>query len=491
MEKSDPVQNRFVIIIGIPEYLDDVKRLPYSANDACGLYTVLKNCGYSEEKMFLLTDRKDKTGIIYNPPTLVNIFDVINKVVHMVKPTDSIFFYFSGYGVDIFKRPYLLASDSQLDYLLSTAIDLSYLLNLLKKSRAQNILHMLDICRSHFAENRTLQSKMTFDFQDFLMTPLTGQATLCACSANEYAHESSEYKQGIFSYYLNKAIEQGVGLQEKIITLEQVVDYVKQNVLEWTFKRKLKQTPCYVSSLPEDFILSKITNTKNAVDIVHPKNRFSHSEPEYIQVDMEPDTDYAAPQNFPPTRKTEIHTFYDKKILNKRPPVKNGVNQFEQIYELFLKSIDSYIHDFSHPVITIYRTDPVDLKVLSYFIYHEFLHIIQHTKIPETIRESRAIQIYFKNAESNGPETSLYVNVVRFASFYWIWYCLPFETLRMQGEFLPLNPLKTDFIALRPPILYNSEKLNQIVSDIFRDCTNTLIDWTHQLHQYQFRKYRK
>ncbi|MBN2413576.1 caspase family protein [candidate division KSB1 bacterium] len=488
METSDPVQNRFVIIIGISEYTDDVKWLPYAANDACRFYTVLKNCGYSEEKMFLLTERKESTGIIYNPPTLNNIFDVIHKVVHVARPTDTIFFYFAGYGIDIFKRPYLLASDSQLDYLLNTAIDLFSLFNLLKQSRAQNILYLLDICRSHFAENRTLQSKLTFEFQDFLTTLPDGQATFCACSANEYAHESSEYKQGIFSYYLNKAIEEGVGIQNEFITLEQVVDYVKQHVLEWTYKRKLKQTPFYSSNLPEDFILSKNTNKKTAIDVIHQKNNFIHSGPEYIQVDMEQDTDYVSTLNSATSRKTEIHTFYDKKILNKKPPVKNGIIQFKKIYELFLKSIDSYIRDFSHPVITIYRTDPVELKVLSNFIYQEFKDFIHHSKIHETIRESRAIQIYFKNAESNEPETSLYVNVVRFASFYWIWYCLPFETLRIQGDFLPLNPLKTDFIALRPPILFNSEKLNLIVSDIFRDCTNTLIDWTQQLHQFQFRK---
>ncbi len=487
MKKSNPSQNRFVIIIGIPEYQDDVKRLPYAANDACRFYTVLKNCGYSEEKMFLLTDRIDNTSIIYNSPTYKNIFDVIRNVVYEARPQDMILFYFAGYAVDIFKRPYLLASDSQLDSLLSTAIDLSFLFNSLKQAKAQNILHILDICRSHFAENRTLQSKMTFEFQNFLMTPSVGQATFCSCSANEYAHESSEYKQGFFSYYLNKAIEQGVGLQDDFITLEQVVDYVKQNVLEWTYKRKLKQTPFYISNLPETLILCKNTNKRQSIDIVHKKNNFKKPEPDYIQTDIEQETDYDSTFNSAASRKAEINTFYDKKIFNKRPPAKFDVNQFEQIYELFLKSIDSYIRDFSHPVITIYRTEPVELKILSNFIYQEFIQFNNNTNINETIKESRAIQIFFKNAESNEPETSLYINIVRFSNFYWIWYCLPFETLRMQGDFLPLNPLKTDFISLRPPFLYNSEKLNLVVSDIFRDCTDTLIDWTQQLHQYQFR----
>jgi len=371
-------QNRYVILIGIPEYHDDIKRLPYAANDAYRLYTVLKNCGYVEDKMYLLTQDIDNHSIIFNPPTLKNIFNVIHLVVKEARPSDIILFYYAGYGVDIFKHPYLLTQDTQLDFLLSTAIDLSDLFNSLKQAKAQRIIRILDICRSHFAENRTLNSKMTSEFQEFLTLSANGHATFCSCSANEFAHESVEYKQGIFSYYLNNALEQGVGIQDEFITLDQVVEYVKNNVMEWTYKRKLKQTPFYISKLPDTLILCKNVNRSQAVDFVHKAHNFRKSVPDYIQTDIEQETDFDTAVNSISNRQAEINTFYNKKILNKRLPHKVNVNQFDEIYELLLKSIDSYIRDFSHPVITIYRTEPVELKILSYFINQEFEQFINN-----------------------------------------------------------------------------------------------------------------
>ncbi|MHA1280793.1 MAG: hypothetical protein ACTSQ8_26900, partial [Candidatus Helarchaeota archaeon] len=104
------------------------------------------------------------------------------------------------------------------------------------------------------------------------------------------------------------------------------------------------------------------------------------------------------------------------------------------------------------------------MTVLSYFINQVFEQFINNININEPIKDTKAIQIFFKNAESNAPETSLYLNIVQFSNFYWIWYCLPFETLRMQGDFVPSNPLKIDYISLRPPFIYNTEKLNLLIS---------------------------
>lgn len=479
--------NNFTVIIGISDYQDDIKNLPYAANDAIRFYKALKKCGYSDKRIHLLTSRPVDNSVIYDIPTRNNIIKVFTKIASESHADDLVLVYIACYGVDIFERPYLLAQDTQLDYLISTSVDLSELIKLLKQSRARVKLQLFDICRSHFAPGRQLISRMTAGFLNMLMQSEPGWATFCSCSQNEYANESPEYKQGIFSYYLNNALEQGVGLNDKMLTLDQAIDYVQNNVVDWAYKRRLKQNPVFSSNLSGSLVLSINSGREQEPDLLPYKYRFFDnsaipSQPDIQESEAEPEP-APAPVSVPHPAQ-EITSFYDKRSFIRKAPASIINHSFENTCQRFFKSIDSYIRDFSHPYITIYRTEPVELKILSYFINQEFIKFLDERNSGETVQESIAIQIFFKNAEQNAPVSSLYINFVNFTNYYWLWYCLPFETIRMYGEFLPTNPMKINYMPLRPPNMLSAEMITRIVSDVFRDCTETIIDWTRQLNSY-------
>jgi len=477
--------NHFTVIIGISEYQDDIKNLPNAANDAMRLYNALKKCGYSESKIHLLATPPGEKNALFTIPTRTNILNVFNKIANESKAEDLVLVYIASYGVDIFNRPYLLAQDTQLDYLLSTSVDLSELMKLLSMSRARLKLQLYDICRSHFAPGRQLISRMSANFLNIIMPSENGYATFCSCSQNEYANESPEYKQGIFSYYLNNALENGVGLNDRNLTLDQIVDYVQNNVMEWTYKRKLKQTPVFNANLPDSMILSINSGKEPASDMMPYKYRFINNPVNQMQAtpDTAPEAD--AGDSAAPLPPQEITSFYNKRTFIRKAPVPVENFSFENTWLRLLKSIDSYIRDFSHPFITIYRTEPVELKILSYFINQEYEKYLREHNNGLTATESIAVQIFFKNIESNAPVSSLYINFVNFSSHYWLWYCLPFETLRMYGDFLPTNPMKINYLALRPSNMFTTETIIRHISDVFRDCTETIIDWTRQLNKFQ------
>ncbi len=468
------LHNKYAILIGVPAYSDSIKPLSYAFNDAYRMSAVLKEGGYSFKKVFLLSTQDKGSEHIYASPTRENILSVVKRVAELAQEGDSILLYFSGHAVDIFGRPYLIASDTQLDYLLSSAVAISEIYDLLKKSKCDQVFRIFDVCRTHFAQGRTLISKMTENNLAGFTEIFPGHATFISCSPGEYANESIFHKQGVFSYYLNNALS-GLVEKEGNIFWDLVADYVKINVNDWCRDNGQQQTPVVKSSFNNPVVVclapyKEKQQVKPNIDV----KKDIESE---IKTDIDKnDTMMVNSHN--------VNALYHKNQI--KPVVRSKkqvtANTFENALKVLLESTDGFIKDFSNPAISVFRTEPVTLSIMSYFVNTEFQKFLEINNPDFNIEQSKALQIFFKNSMSNVPHTSLYINLVKFPQYYWVWYCLPFETLRSEGDFVPANPLKIDYFSLREPQIYDPVKIGKIISDIFRDCTETIIQWTKELN---------
>ena len=458
---------KYAILIGVSEYQDSIQSLPYVYNDVYRMAGLFRNNGFSNKRIYVLGNFPNQIDPFIKKPFKDSIMSVIKFVAANARTDDLIFLYVGGHIVDIFSRPYLITTDSKLDFLLNTTLGLQELLEPIEKSRCQNIIKIFDVCRQHFARGRSLTSHMTDATIELLTRPITGHATLVSCSPGNYALESPEFKQGICSYFVNNALSGLCTNNDGPVTWELLSQYVVRQMRDWCSLNHAKQIPIVHSEYygPEIFLRD---NADTLVD-EKPVSADDQQDPEKIP----------EPAPNPIYIQTLYHKDHIKPIhrTKSRPVEKN----FDQALKLLLKATDSFIRDFSHPSISVFRTEPVKLNILSYFVNQEFETFLQKMDT-EAIEHSMALQIFFRHSLAYAPQTALYLNLVKFGDYYWIWYCLPFETLRTSGQFTPENPIKTDMIAMRTPQFFDEIKLERYISDIFRDCTETIIDWVRQLH---------
>jgi len=94
-DKNPTVQTKKIaIIIGINYYNDNKISLKGPAYDSQNIIKLLiDNYNYKKENIYILTD------YTILKPTFQNIINLFNKIIHIIKPYDTLFFYFSGHGI--------------------------------------------------------------------------------------------------------------------------------------------------------------------------------------------------------------------------------------------------------------------------------------------------------------------------------------------------------------------------------------------------------
>jgi WD40 repeat protein len=98
LRRSDGVQDRRALVIGVSEYEDKALRLPFCVADATRLEAVLKNRGYQ------VTALHDPSSAAVEP--------ALRALVDGADEDDLLLFYFSGHGTLVDNRPYLVLADT-------------------------------------------------------------------------------------------------------------------------------------------------------------------------------------------------------------------------------------------------------------------------------------------------------------------------------------------------------------------------------------------
>ncbi|MEH2350157.1 MAG: SUMF1/EgtB/PvdO family nonheme iron enzyme [Nostoc sp.] len=233
----------WAIAIGINQY-DYLQPLNYAKQDALLMQEFLGNEAGFERIYFFSDDSPDIDGKPTRP-NRANLLRVLRQLFE--KPFmgggDNFWFFFSGHGMRHAGRDYLMPCDGDPEDVESTAIAINVVTERLRRCGADNVVLILDACRSLGTRAGEGIGRQTAE-----EARQQGVISIFSCSPQEYSYEIEALQQGAFT----TALLEGLGIRGKCATVERLDQYLKFRVPELVRQHKnTNQTP-YVIAEPVD-----------------------------------------------------------------------------------------------------------------------------------------------------------------------------------------------------------------------------------------------
>ncbi|QLE49370.1 peptidase C14 [Nostoc sp. C057] len=233
----------WAIAIGINQY-DYLQPLNYAKRDALLMQEFLGNeAGF--ERIFFFSDDSPPVDGKSTRPTRTNLLRVLRQLFDnpFMGAGDNFWFFFSGHGIRYADRDYLMPCDGDPEDVESTAIAINVVTERLRRCGADNVVLILDACRSLGTRAGEGIGRQTAE-----EARQQGVISIFSCSPEEYSYEIEALQQGAFT----TALLEGLGIQGKCATVERLDQYLKFRVPELVRQHKnTKQTP-YVIAEPLD-----------------------------------------------------------------------------------------------------------------------------------------------------------------------------------------------------------------------------------------------
>ena len=259
----------WAIAIGINQY-DNLQPLSYAQQDAAAMRDYFLNeAGF--EQVYYFAEDAPAIELDYGPPfkplptfaKLERFLDIRFENQDFLGSGDNFWFFFAGHGKRHNNRDYLLPSDVNPRNLERTAIAITTLTENLRRSGADNVILLLDACRSQDEGDR--------DGEGIGIEKQRGVVTLFSCSPNERSYEIDQLQHGSFTHTLLQGLRiQGEG---NCATVERLDQHLRYQVPEVNRRyKKPHQTPYtnaepiakrHLILLPKNATLADVTILKN------------------------------------------------------------------------------------------------------------------------------------------------------------------------------------------------------------------------------------
>ena len=251
----------FAVVIGIDEYVhDSIPKLRYAVADAKLFAQALQDVIHvpKEQVILMTSDSVDETL----QPKVTNVAFRLGGLQSLVKPDDTIIFYFAGHGLSMDTDSYLLtqeADNRNAATLKFSALRGSDLTDLLRAAQPARVIVVVDACR-----NNPTKPTAALSFTYPTLGAATGKresATLFSCSVGERSWEWDERKHGFFTYYLVQGLRKEAADSEGQVTLGNLHTYLGQEVPKsCKLLTSAIQTPTftYQGPGPESWVLAHI-----------------------------------------------------------------------------------------------------------------------------------------------------------------------------------------------------------------------------------------
>lgn len=224
----------YLVSLGVSDYANDELDLQYAAKDARDIAAAVKECSYLEPRILNLTDDEVADA---------GVLEKVRAFLADSRPDDTIIFYIAGHGMLDERLEYYYAPHRfDVDNIKQTGISMNAITACLQSTASQNRLLLLDTCHSGSvgeaemdqlaasgvqlphgvraianrgmkvkktagAENVDTSSKKRYIEEFFSRnSSARGIAVLSAASGSQFAQESSEWKNGLFTATLIDAI---------------------------------------------------------------------------------------------------------------------------------------------------------------------------------------------------------------------------------------------------------------------------------------------
>ncbi len=236
-EANSVVADKWAVVVGISQFKDPKWNLLYADKDAKDFAKFLTTeCNFAPDHVKVLTNAEATREKILTQ--LGAQFLPAN-----VKPGDLVVIYFASHGTgadqDVAKKNFLVAYDTDPTNPFASGIEIQDLARTIKRRiNADRILIVLDTCHAGAAEPGAKSLGPTlpkFDFKDLAQG--TGQLIVGSAAANQTAHDSLRYNNGVFTRHFMDGLR-------KYGKFAEAFNYTKQKVEEETVTDfRQRQTP--------------------------------------------------------------------------------------------------------------------------------------------------------------------------------------------------------------------------------------------------------
>ena len=229
----------WAITIGINGY-HYLQRLNYAMKDADAVRQFFSE-GLGFHQVYHFTDKSAPIDQEFGPalvsqPTTTTLRRFLRTRFEepFLRDGDNLWFFFAGHGIRHENRDYLMPLDGDRGDLENSAIPLHYVSERLRRSGADNVILLIDACRSDKEGRR--------DGFGFGAEKHQGVITIFSCSPEEPAYEIEELQQGAFTHALLESLRlQGEG---NCATVERLYQRLRYTVPQLTLQyKRVLQTP--------------------------------------------------------------------------------------------------------------------------------------------------------------------------------------------------------------------------------------------------------
>ncbi len=241
-------KNVYALIVGVSEYSESDLQLKYADHDADVMYAVLVET--------FPGNRNNIKTLKNSEATEFAIKSGLRDLVSKSKEGDLVIFYFSGHGdahdqLVEGKKGYFLSYDASGDrvYELGGAVPFDFVNNALKRITSTNKADawiMTDACHS----GNVIDSVGSIHTMASLNQLFLNTTKFISCAAKEKSFENDSIEQGVFTYFLVKALAGEADTDERtgVLTADEINSYMRKHVRLFT---EGKQTPTIKNS--DDF----------------------------------------------------------------------------------------------------------------------------------------------------------------------------------------------------------------------------------------------
>ncbi len=200
------MKHHVCITIGINQY-QFLQPLSYAQRDAEMIQDCLiTKAGFSGDKSLLMSDTSPHLWGIPTIPERENILDWVEGICQeQLTPEDTLWFFFSGYGISYDGKDYLLPIDGNPSNIEATGIPVQLIYERLNQAPAETVIVLLDINRSQGARTGKILGADLIAIAKELEIP-----TILSCRCpDQMSRETSALRQGFFTSSLLESLRTG------------------------------------------------------------------------------------------------------------------------------------------------------------------------------------------------------------------------------------------------------------------------------------------
>ncbi len=244
-DEATPTQ--WAVLIGVTEHKESSRfNLRFTDEDVRLMREVLfDHAGIPLKNMLVLSIERNALE-----PTKQNMIEAVREFLKKPGPNDRVFVYFSGHGVIEAGETYLVPSDFESDRIAETAVPAATLRDILNGCRAETKFFVLDCCHAAGTKSLSTAPSSSAIAKGLDIEGVKGCFVLASCKEEELSIEWSERKQGLFSFWLARALQGGANTNSDAeLKFSEIYDYVHERVSQTArvvFERD--QTPMRINS---------------------------------------------------------------------------------------------------------------------------------------------------------------------------------------------------------------------------------------------------